>query len=190
MKNILCFLYDTYVDFEIALVCSYLNLNENIKITYISYDKDFVLSSAGFTVKPDLTVKEALNIVNEIDGLIIPGGFERPFHIELKELIRKLYDGNKLLAAICAGPEFFAKSGILENIKFTTTVESKEYDEKNEIDPFPRDNYLEERMVRDNNIITAKGNAFIDFALEIFEWFKIYDYEAEREECKRSWTPD
>lgn len=111
MKNILCFLYDTYVDFEIALVCSYLNLNENIKITYISYDKDFVLSSAGLTVKPDLTVKEALTIVNEIDGLIIPGGFESPFHFELKELIRKLYDGNKLLAAICAGPEFLAKSG-------------------------------------------------------------------------------
>ena len=157
MKNILCFLYDTYADFEIALVCSYLNLNENIKITYISYDKDFVLSSAGLTVKPDLTVKESLNLVNEIDGLIIPGGFERPFHLELKELIRKLYNGNKLLAAICAGPEFLAKSGILENIKFTAAVEPQEYDEKNEIDPFPRYNYLEERMVKDNNILQQRG---------------------------------
>ena len=45
-------------------------------------------------------------------------------------------------------------------------------------------------MVKDNNIITAKGNAFIDFTLEIFEWFKFYDYEAEREECKRMWSPD
>ncbi len=190
MKNILCFLYYTYADFEISLVCTYLNLNENIKITYISYDKDFVLSSAGLTIKPDLTVKEALNIVNEIDGLIIPGGFERPFNLELKGLIRKLNNRNKLLAAICAGPEFLAKSGILENIKYTAAVEPQEYDEKNELDPFPRDNYLEEGMVRDNNIITAKGNAFIDFTLEIFEWFKLYDYEDEREECKRMWSPN
>lgn len=168
MKNILCFLYDTYADFEIALVCSYLNLNENIKITYISYDKDFVLSSAGLTVKPDLTVKESLNLVNEIDGLIIPGGFERPFHLELKELIRKLYNGKKLLAAICAGPEFLAKSGILENIKFTAAVEPQEYDEKNETDPFPRYNYLEERMVKDNNIITAKGECIYRFCIGNF----------------------
>jgi putative intracellular protease/amidase len=188
MKKILCFLYDTLADFEISLVCTYLNLDDNYTITYISYRSAPVLSSAGLKIEPNLSVKEVLSKEDEFEGLIIPGGFERPFHNELKDLINKMNDNNKLLAAICAGPEFLAKAGVLKDKKYTTTVEPQEYEEKNEIDPFPRDNFIEERMVRDNNIITAVGKAFIDFTLEIFEWFELYEYEKEREECKIMWN--
>ncbi len=189
MKKVLCFLYDTYVDFEITLACYYINEDENFQLTYISYEKTPVSSRAGMKVHPDMTVKEAIKIDN-IEGLIIPGGHERPFKPELKQLIIRLNNENKLLAAICAGPEFFAKSGILGSKKYTTTMTPEEYKEKREIDPFPRNNYIEKRMVKDNNIITAKGSAFIDFALEIFEWFQMYEDDTEREDCKLMWTPE
>jgi 4-methyl-5(b-hydroxyethyl)-thiazole monophosphate biosynthesis len=189
MKKVLCFLYDTYVDFEIALACYYVNEDQRYQLTYISYERTPVSSRAGMKVYPDMTVEEAIK-VDDIEGLIIPGGHERPFKPELKQLIAKLNNKGKLLAAICAGPEFLAKSGIFNSKKFTTTMTPEEYKEKKEADPFPRENYIEKRMVKDNNIVTAKGSAFVDFALEIFEWFKLYDNDAEREECKVMWTPE
>jgi hypothetical protein len=42
------------------------------------------------------------------------------------------------------------------------------------IDPFPRENYVESRVVTDKNIITAKGRAFIDFSFAIFDYLDIY----------------
>ena len=189
MKKVLCFLYDTYVDFEIALACYYVNEDANYEMAYISYDANVVLSRAGMKVKPDFTIEETIKL-NDIEGLIIPGGHERPFKPELKELIVKLNNHNKLLAAICAGPEFLAKSNVLKTKKYTTTITPEEYKEISEIDPFPRKNYIEKRMVRDGNIITAKGSVFIDFALEIFEWYNLYEYDSEREEAKLMWTPE
>jgi putative intracellular protease/amidase len=189
MEKVLCFLYDTYVDFEITLACYYVNEDDRYQLSYISYENNPVISKAGMKVQPDLTVEEAIKL-NDIEGLIIPGGHERPFKSELKKLIVKLDNEDKLLAAICAGPEFLAKSDVLKTKKYTTTMTPAEYKERKEVDPFPRENYVEKRMVKDGNIITAKGSAFIDFTLEIFEWYKLYDYDSERDECKIMWTPE
>lgn len=41
-------------------------------------------------------------------------------------------------------------------------------------DPFPRENYVPGRVVSDKNIITAQGTAFIDFAVEICDWFHLF----------------
>lgn len=188
MKNILCFIYQKFVDFESVFTCSYLNESEDYKLVYISYDKSPVISSGGLTIIPDKTVSEISN-TNNIGGLIIPGGSEREFKPELKQLIQKLNKEKKLVAAICAGPEFLAKSGILNGIKYTASIEPDYYKEKNEVDPFPRDTYVETRMIRDSNIITAKGYAFIDFALEIWDYFNLFKNEAEKEEDKLLLTP-
>jgi len=42
-------------------------------------------------------------------------------------------------------------------------------------DPFPRENFISERVVRDKNIITAQGIAFIDFSIEICDWFNLFE---------------
>jgi len=188
LKNILCFIYEGFVDFEISLACTEINLSEKYQVIYVAYDKLPIKSSAGITIYPGLTVAE-IQSTSDIEGLIIPGGFVRILKPELKELIHKLNNEKKLLAAICAGPEFLAKAGILNGKKYTTSMQPKEYKEKNESDPFPRDTYVEARMVRDENIFTAKGNAFVDFALEVWDWYQLYEYENEKAECKVGFTP-
>ncbi len=188
MKEILCFLYDGFVDFEMALTCSPINGNENYKLTYIAYDKKPIRSSSGLTILPDKKVSEITDL-NPIEGLIIPGGIIRILNPELKHLIKKLNDEKKLLAAICAGPEFLAKSGVLKGKKYTTSEEPQNYKEKNEEDPFPRDTYIDTRIIQDGNIITAKGHAFIDFSLEIWDWFDLFTSEEEKEEDKKLLTP-
>ena len=188
MKEVLCFIYDGFADFETVLTCSALNEQNDYKVTYIAYKKTPVYSSGGLKINPDKTVSE-IDRIKDIAGLIIPGGATRILKPELKKLIKGLNEEKKLVAAICAGPEFLAKSGILNGRKYTTTEETKSYEEINEKDPFPRDTYVETRVVQDGNIITAKGHAFTDFALKIWEYFDLYDNEEEKEQLRKEFTP-
>jgi 4-methyl-5(b-hydroxyethyl)-thiazole monophosphate biosynthesis len=188
MKKVLCFIYDGFADFETVLTCSGINEAEDYKILYIAYDNELIYSSGGLKIIPDMKVSEVADS-NDIEGIIIPGGGTRIFKPELKDLILRLNAKKKLLAAICAGPEFLAKSGVLDGRNYTTTKDPQSYEEVNEEDPFPRETYVETRVIRDGNIITAKGYAFSDFALKIWDWFNLYNNEEEKEELKIQYTP-
>ena len=104
---------------------------------------------------------------------------------ELIELIINLNLKGKLISAICgAGTVFLAKAGILNNVKYTTPMvewTQKHVDVFGEKDPFPRKNFIPQRVVRDRNIITAQGIAFVDFAIEICDWFKLFENQEERD---------
>jgi putative intracellular protease/amidase len=183
MKKILCFVYESFVNFESALTCHYIAQHENYNVIYVGYENSFVKSLGGIKVIPDMKLSD-ISSTSDIHGIIIPGGVDRILKPELKSLILKLMEEKKMLAAICAGPEYLAKLGILDDKKYTCSMEPEEYREKNEEDPFPRANYVEARVVRDQNVITAKGNAFVDFALEIWDFLELYEDETEKEECK------
>ena len=183
MKNILCFVYESFVNFESALACHYITQDENYNVIYIGYEKSPIKSLGGLKVIPDMKLSE-ISSTSEIYGIIIPGGVDRILKPELRTIILKLMEEKKMIAAICGGPEYLAKLGILNDKKYTCSMEPEEYKEKNEKDPFPRANYVETRVMRDDNVITAKGSAFVDFALEIWDFLEMYDYETEKEECK------
>ena len=189
MKEVLCFLYDGFADFETVLTCSALNEEEDYKITYIAYEKTPVYSSGGLKINPDKTVSEIDGLEN-IVGLIIPGGGTRIHKPEIEKLIKDLNEEKKLIAAICAGPEFLAKSGILNGKNYTTTRTPERYKEENIEDPFPRETFVETRVVQDGNIITAIGHAFTDFALKIWEYFDLFENEEEKEFLRKEFTPD
>ena len=189
MKEVLCFIYDGFADFETVLTCSALNGEDNYKVTYIAYEKTPIYSWGGLKINPDKTVSE-IDGLKDVEGLIIPGGVTRILKPELEKLIIRLNEEKKLLAAICAGPEFLAKTGILNGKKYTTTEEPQSYEEKNETDPFPRNSYVETRVVKDGNIITAKGYAFTDFALKIWDWYDLFENEKEKEDARKDFTPD
>ena len=93
-----------------------------------------------------------------------------------------------MIAAICAGPEFLAKAGILKGKRYTTSETPQDYEENNKSDPFPRETYEEARIVQDGNILTAQGHAFIDFAFKIWDWFNAYEEDGEREELEALFT--
>ena len=187
MKTILCYLYDGFADFETVLACSGMNGEEELEIVYIAYDNLPLKSSGGLTIFPDKTVSE-ITQTDDIDGILIPGGSERELRPELEELIKKLHKEKKLIAAICAGPEFLARTGILKGKKYTTSQTPQDYKEANEPDPFPRKTYEEARIVQDGNIITAQGHAFIDFAFKIWDWFNAYEHDEERAELETLFT--
>jgi putative intracellular protease/amidase len=107
--------------------------------------------------------KYAIIKLEDVEELIILGGLIRDQKIELTELILKLDKEEKMLAAICYGPQYLARSGILNKCKFTTTCSIEKIKKLGVVDPFTWENYVENRVVIDKNIITAKGRAFAIF---------------------------
>ncbi|WP_105615857.1 DJ-1/PfpI family protein [Vallitalea okinawensis] len=179
MKNILFFLYEDMADFEVTLVAHILGAGgeEAYKITPIAYTLDPIRSKCGLVYLPEKTVDEVLD--QETEGLIIPGGFNMDARPHLITLIQKLYKEKKLVSAICAAPYYLAKAGILDHHRFATSLANWSDDHKALYgeDPFPRENYVNDRVMIDKNVITAKGVAFIDFAIAITKYLKLYSDE-------------
>jgi putative intracellular protease/amidase len=186
MRKILCFVYESMADFEITLACHMLGWNPDKKFISIGYEKSPVRASSNLQYMPEMTVKEAA-FLDDVDALIIPGGFERICTPELVELIQKLHKEKKLICAICAAPEFLAKAGILDNHSYTTTLGEDYFKENGLKDPFPRQNYLEQKVVRHENIITAKGRSFIDFGIEILDYFNMFEDNSEKNMLSKSY---
>lgn len=186
MKKTLCFLYDTMADFEVTLACDLMAGFGDKEVISIAYDKAPKEGMSKLKYVADMTVKEAMDL-EDVECLIIPGGMERILKDDFKELIQKLDKEGKLICAICAAPVYLAEAGILENHKYTTTL-NEEYFKTNGIkDYFPWNNYVEERVVKDGNIITAKGRAFVDFAAEIIGVFGAYDDEDDKADFLKSY---
>ena len=95
MGKILCFIYEDMVDFEMTLACHLANK----EIVPMAYEMKVIKSKSGLLYYPKMTVKEARN-EPDVEGLIIPGGFNNEQREELTELINNLNNNGKLLAAI------------------------------------------------------------------------------------------
>ncbi|MBM7613718.1 DJ-1/PfpI family protein [Alkaliphilus hydrothermalis] len=191
MGKILVFIYDDMADFEITLATHLLGINGGKKIMTIAYEKKLIKSRAGMTYLPDIMVKDVV-IDEETEGILITGGWNGEIREELMELIRNLNQENKLLAAVCAGPRFLAKAGVLNDRNYTTSIiewtEQHREQFKDEIDPFPRENFENKRVMRDQNIITAQGVAFIDFAIEICDYFFMFEDAEDRANFRKYFT--
>ena len=178
-KIIYCFIYDEMTDFEITLAC---HLLDEYKVKTIAFEKKKIKAMSGMTYIADETVEEAIQNLENVSGIIIPGGINLELRNELIILLRKLNEDNKMIAAICAGTQYLARCGILDDRMYTTTIDSEilnTYFPELGDDPFPRQNFIPQNVVQDKNIITAVGNAFVDFAAEINEY--LYGKESSKE---------
>ncbi|GAA4866153.1 type 1 glutamine amidotransferase family protein [Paenibacillus vulneris] len=179
MGRILCFISEDFADFEITLAFHKIKNAGKKEVLCVGYDHQPVISESGLTYKPNATLAEAMEL-QDVEGLIIPGGPIRKQRQELTELIRKLDREEKLLAAICNGPQYLGRAGILAHRKYTTSCSVDRIRQLDVEDPFPRERYVEQRVVRDGHVITAKGRAFVDFSFELFDYLQLY--EGRREE--------
>ena len=175
MGQVLCFLYNNMADFEMSLACHLLAFEGKKDIVTMGYEKEIVYSAGSkIGYQPSINVKEAFDLEN-VEGLIIPGGLNSEQRPELTELIQKLNQSKKLLAAICRGPQYLARAGVLEGRFYTTTMTSEVIKRLGIVDPFPRQTFVNKRVIRDDNIITAVDTAFVEFSIEICDWFHVFN---------------
>ena len=184
MGKVLVFLFDGMTDYEITFICHVLHSDAGKDIITVAYEDRVVKAQSGFNFEPDCTLAEVVDL--DTEGLILCGGREVDIKPSLVKLIQRYHGERKLLAAIgTAGTIMLAKSGVLDEATYTTplTQWSTKYTSKwmdTIQDPFPRDNCIEKRLVRDRHIITAQSIAFLDFTLEICAWFKLFQNHQEK----------
>jgi len=167
-------IYETFVQFEVVLTNYFMKTKG--EIVTVGVDDKEVTSWEGFKTVPHLTIEEV--DTDDVDLFVVPGG--QPDQLtgidKLSEFLNKLYQKNKVLAAICAAPVHFAKAGILKKHNYTTTLPL------NEFNSFNKQNFLDRNVVVDENIITAKAAGYVDFALEVGKKMNIFKDQADYQE--------
>jgi 4-methyl-5(b-hydroxyethyl)-thiazole monophosphate biosynthesis len=135
------------------------------------------LDVKSITFEPSLDIKTAFGLsiqadqlgrqthYDDYDFVVIPGGRYVAMTIdsdtEIQKIVKHFDQKKQLVAAICAGPRFLGRAGVLDGKTFTAFTGS-------EIDA-PKGYYQpSKKAITDGHIITARGaGAVYEFAYEI-----------------------
>ncbi|MDP4093404.1 MAG: DJ-1/PfpI family protein [Bacillota bacterium] len=158
--------YEGYVQFEIVLAC-YL-MKTKSRIITVGLDSAPVNSYEGFKVLPQISLAEL--DTEKADIFIMPGGNPEPLLgcSRLKDTVSRMNSGGTILAAICSAPLILARAGVLSGKKFTTSLPVDEFTS------FSKGIYTGQDVEIDGNILTAKANAYVDFAIEAGKMLGIF----------------
>jgi putative intracellular protease/amidase len=178
MGKVLCFIYPDMAEFEVMFAFHRLLTVGNKEIVTIGDDRNPLVSQSGFIYTAAATIEEAFGF-SDVEALLIPGGPITEQPPLLTGLIQQLDREQKLLAAICNGPQFLGRAGVLDRHAFTTSCSESSIASMGVSDPFPRHRFLQQRVVRDGHVITATGRAFVDFSFAVFDWLNLFESKEE-----------
>ncbi len=130
--------------------------------------KDVITGAHGIIVHAD--IPDIMYRDSSPDMLILPGGMPGSKNLDESRIVdsalRAAERQGKFLAAICAAPMVLGKRGYLKGKHAVCFPGFEEFLEGASVD-------TENTVVRDGNIITAKGmGAAFDFGLELVRCFK------------------
>jgi putative intracellular protease/amidase len=183
------YILNTLADWEIGYITTELNsaryLNKPIQLIKIGNTTEPIKTMGGISIIPDEIVD---NIeFKEGDLLILPGA-DTWMDIDNKNIINiitNLLDNQVIVASICGSTMALAQNKLLDNRKHTSN--DKEFLKMMCAEYSGGDNYLEQSVVVDNNLITANGLSSLEFSYEIFKkidamhsetleaWYQLYN---------------
>ena len=135
-----------------------------VEVVSAGLDAQPVRASRGTVIIPDTTLEAALK--HEYDMVVLPGG--QPGSNNLKadarilELVQRMAQQGKYVAAICAAPSVLATAGLLDGKRATSFPGA--------LDAFPQVQQQQAAVVEDGKLITSRGpGTAMDFALILVE---------------------
>lgn len=146
---------------EITTLTSTLCLSFRQSLDYLASEKKVYTSEEGLQVIPDFTFAEVQNV--KYDCIILPGTLE-PFvslyDSRLISFLERVDTKRTIVAAISSSPMFLGKAGLLRSRYYTGGL----YMELVEYFSFlEKANFLHQPVVKDKNVITAIGFAYVEF---------------------------
>jgi len=172
--NLYILIYEEFAQFEV-IIPGYIG-SAAANVVTVGLDLHPVRSFEGFTIIPDKQIGEITTA--DIDALVIPGG--DPKHLwgndQVYHLLRELDQQNKFIGGICGGVISLAKSGVLQDKNFTTSIDFHEYSE------FDESRYVDDNVVIDGNIITAKAAGYVEFGIELGRILDLYEDDEDYKE--------
>jgi len=178
--KIALFYYDEFAEFEIGLAC--LLLHHRHDIISVALENRVYTSEEKQRFFIDKVIKDI--DADSIDLLIIPGGDPNPLfdNRELKNFVEDLIHKNKKIGGICGGAILLAGLGILKGKKCTgNTSGVKPNDDAYKY--YSESILSDEQVVVDGNIVTAQGQAYAEFAVELASQMGLFKSKGEYDEC-------
>jgi len=166
------FLYGNFADFEIAPLLLF--LKEKTEVITFSFEKGVVKSEEQLKVVVDVSINEV--DPDDVDLIIIPGGDPEPYRdrTDFHNFLKNVYKRGKLLAAICGGPGFLAHAGLLKGLRV-----AHGYSPEDAIRVFEGSEITDEDVIVAGTIITARGQAYAEFAVEVYRTLGFFENENE-----------
>lgn len=137
-----------------------------IMVVTAGLDPGPVVASRGVRLIPDIPLDEALG--QEFDMVVLPGGAAGVEHLDrdprIRDLLSKMAQSGRLIAAICAAPKVLANAGLLRGRKATGYPGILDQMGLQEV------TLSQEAIVKDGNLITSRGpGTAMDLALTLVE---------------------
>lgn len=160
---------DLFEESELKTPYQYLR-DLGLTVDIASVKKGLIYGKHGFSIAATLTLDEV--DPKQYDILILPGGGSPSVireEIKALEIARYFFDQNKLVAAICHGPQILISAGLLEG-RVATGYKSIAHELKD-----AGAIYKDEEVVIDKNLITSRQpsnlNAFME-AIKEYLYFE------------------
>lgn len=183
-EKVLFVILEKYADWECAFLSTALqhgigNSKPCYEVKTVSVTRAPLASDGGFVTVPDYDIN---SVPEDYAGVILVGGYSW-IDVESKglteeaqkivSLVDKTLKDGKMLGAICNGTVFLGMTGFLNNCSHTSngldniiSLAKEKYT--------GHDRYVEKQAVRDNNIVTANGTGYLEFARESLLALKAY----------------
>ncbi|MBQ3136184.1 MAG: DJ-1/PfpI family protein [Clostridia bacterium] len=162
---IYCFLAEGFEEVE-ALAAVDMIRRADLELKIVGVNNKTICGAHKIKVECDC-VSDEITLDSNLNAIILPGGMPGTLNLEKSNIVQNAidfaYKNGKLICAICAAPSILGHKGLLDG--------------KNAIAYPGFENELigavisEKHVVRDGNIITAKGaGVAVDFGLEIVSY--------------------
>ena len=135
---------------------------------FADWEGAYIATSLNMGVKPGSPIKYKVKTLSLSKEPILIGGMNwfLPEAQPIAPLVEKAIAENKLVAGICNASVYLGMHGFLNHVKHTSNT--LEYLKQNAGARYTGEaNYINDQAVRDNNIVTANGNAPLEFCREI-----------------------
>ncbi len=135
-----------------------------ITVTLAGLTAGAMRGARGVNILPDTTLDTVLH--ESFDMIVLPGGQPGTNHLKsdtrVLELVNKMSQQGRYVAAICAAPSVLATAGLLDGRQATCYPGS--------LDGFPSVHLKTAAVIEDGKVITSRGpGTAMDFALTLVE---------------------
>ena len=159
MKNVVL-LYNTCCIYEISILNYFLSVTDQ-EVLFVSLNGNEKRATEGYMIHPESALSEVKT--EEVGSFIIPGGdIEEIDRQEVWDMLRLVKKQGGLLAGICAGVDVLEHAGILEGIISTHAADLD--------------------VAVSEQVITARANGYVDFAIEVAKKLDLFEDEADLQE--------
>ena len=151
--------------YEIVILNYFMSFTK-CDVVLCSLDGEPLRTMEGYSVNVDMALKDVDK--EQIRSFIVPGGAVAAIdHEEVRTCLQELKEKNTLIAGICAGVDVLDHAGILDNRQSTHSTDLD--------------------LVNDRHVITARANAYVDFAIEVAKELGLFAGEEDLRETVSFW---